>query len=90
VVIGEAEDSSPYFLPMKMGTEALREGWKKAWKEFNSFLPLETLSLEYSPTCHRFVYFPFSGCSTGHEEKDLEDSEGIVDKAMSNVKAKVQ
>jgi radical SAM superfamily enzyme YgiQ (UPF0313 family) len=29
-LLEKPEDSAPYFLPMKMGTEALREGWKKA------------------------------------------------------------
>jgi radical SAM superfamily enzyme YgiQ (UPF0313 family) len=60
-LLEKPEDSSPYFLPMKMGTEALREGWKKAWKEFNSFPSIwKRFHWNYSPTlANRFVYFPF-------------------------------
>jgi radical SAM superfamily enzyme YgiQ (UPF0313 family) len=55
------EDASPYFLPMKMGTDALREGWRNAWREFNSFPSiLKRFHWNYSPTlANRLVYFPF-------------------------------
>lgn len=55
------EDSAPYFLPMKMSAEALREGWKGAWKKFNSFSSIwKRFHWDYSPTLiNRFVYFPF-------------------------------
>jgi radical SAM superfamily enzyme YgiQ (UPF0313 family) len=60
-LLEKPEDVSPYFLPMKMGTEALREGWRKAWKEFNSFPSIwKRFHWNYSPTlANRFVYFPF-------------------------------
>jgi len=60
-LLEKPEDFSPYFLPMKMGTEALREGWRKAWKEFNSFPSIwKRFHWNYSPTlANRFVYFPF-------------------------------
>jgi len=60
-LLEKPEDSSPYFLPMKMGAETLREGWKKAWKEFNSFPSIwKRFHWNYSPTlANRFVYFPF-------------------------------
>ncbi len=60
-LLEKPEDSAPYFLPMKMGTEALREGWKRAWKEFNSFPSIwKRFHWDYSPTLiNRFVYFPF-------------------------------
>jgi radical SAM superfamily enzyme YgiQ (UPF0313 family) len=55
------EDSAPYFLPMKMSAEALREGWKGAWKKFNSFSSIwKRFHWDYSPTLiNRLVYFPF-------------------------------
>jgi radical SAM superfamily enzyme YgiQ (UPF0313 family) len=55
------EDSAPYFLPMKMSPEELREGWKKAWKEFYSYHSIwKRFHWNYSPTLiNRFVYFPF-------------------------------
>jgi len=55
------EDSAPHFLPKKMTGQALREGWKKAWKEFNSFSSIwKRFHWDYSPTLiNRFVYFPF-------------------------------
>jgi radical SAM superfamily enzyme YgiQ (UPF0313 family) len=60
-LLEKPEDSAPYFLPMKMGTEALREGWKRAWKEFHSFPSIwKRFHWDYSPTLtNRFVYFPF-------------------------------
>ena len=55
------EDSAPHFLPKKMTGQALREGWKKAWKEFNSLPCLwKRFNWDYAPTLiNRFVYFPF-------------------------------
>jgi radical SAM superfamily enzyme YgiQ (UPF0313 family) len=55
------EDSAPHFLPKRMSAETLREGWKKAWKEFNAFPSIwKRFQWEYSPTLiNRFVYFPF-------------------------------
>jgi len=60
-LLEKPEDSAPYFLPMKMSTEALRQGWKKAWKEFNAFPSIwKRFHWDYSPTLiNRFVYFPF-------------------------------
>jgi radical SAM superfamily enzyme YgiQ (UPF0313 family) len=55
------ENSAPHFLPKKMTGQTLREGWKKAWKEFNSFPSIwKRFHWDYSPTLiNRFVYFPF-------------------------------
>ncbi len=55
------EESAPYFLPMKMSAEGLREGWKRAWKEFYAFPSIwKRFHWDYSPTfINRFVYFPF-------------------------------
>lgn len=55
------EDSAPHFLPKKMSGKALREGWKKAWKDFYSFPSIwKRFHWDYSPTLiNRFVYFPF-------------------------------
>jgi radical SAM superfamily enzyme YgiQ (UPF0313 family) len=60
-LLEKPEDSAPYFLPTKMSAEALREGWKRAWKEFNSFPSIwKRFHWDYSPTLiNRFVYFPF-------------------------------
>ena len=60
-LLEKPEDSAPYFLPRKMSAEALREGWKRAWKEFYSFPSIwKRFHWEYSPTLiNRFVYFPF-------------------------------
>ena len=60
-LLEKPEDYAPYFLPMKMSAEALREGWQRAWKEFNSFPSIwKRFHWEYSPTLiNRFVYFPF-------------------------------
>ena len=55
------EDFAPHFLPTKMSAETLREGWKKAWKEFYS-LPSawKRFHWEYSPTLiNRIGYLPF-------------------------------
>jgi radical SAM superfamily enzyme YgiQ (UPF0313 family) len=55
------EKSAPHFVPRKMSGEALREGWKKSWKEFYSFHSIwKRFHWDYSPTLvNRFVYFPF-------------------------------
>ncbi|HYA90228.1 MAG TPA: radical SAM protein [Thermodesulfobacteriota bacterium] len=55
------EDSAPHFLPKKITAEALREGWKKAWKEFYSFPSLwRRFHWEFPPTLiNRIGYFPF-------------------------------
>jgi len=55
------EDSAPHFTPKKMSGETLREGWKRAWKEFYSFPSIwKRFHWDYSPTLiNRFVYFPF-------------------------------
>jgi radical SAM superfamily enzyme YgiQ (UPF0313 family) len=60
-LLEKPEDYAPYFLPMKMSAEALREGWQRAWKEFNAFPSIwKRFHWEYSPTLiNRFVYFPF-------------------------------
>jgi radical SAM superfamily enzyme YgiQ (UPF0313 family) len=60
-LLKKPDDSAPHFLPMKMSAEELREGWKRAWKEFYSFPSLwKRFHWEYSPTMiNRFVYFPF-------------------------------
>ncbi len=55
------EDFAPHFLPMKMSAETLREGWKRAWKEFYSYPSIwRRFHWEYSPTLiNRIGYFPF-------------------------------
>jgi radical SAM superfamily enzyme YgiQ (UPF0313 family) len=55
------EDFAPHFLPMKMSAETLREGWRKAWKEFYSFPSIwGRFHWKYSPTLiNRIGYFPF-------------------------------
>ena len=60
-LLEKPEDSAPHFLPMKMSAEALREGWKKAWREFYSFPSIwRRFHWEYSPTLiNRIGYFPF-------------------------------
>jgi radical SAM superfamily enzyme YgiQ (UPF0313 family) len=60
-LLEKPEDYAPYFLPMKMSAEALREGWQRAWKEFYSLPSIwKRFHWDYSPTLiNRFVYFPF-------------------------------
>jgi radical SAM superfamily enzyme YgiQ (UPF0313 family) len=60
-LLKKLEDSAPYFLPMKMSAEELRDGWKRAWEEFYSFPSIwKRFHWNYSPTLiNRFVYFPF-------------------------------
>jgi radical SAM superfamily enzyme YgiQ (UPF0313 family) len=55
------EESAPHFVPKKMGGEALRQGWKSAWKEFYSLSSiLKRFQWDYPPTlANRLVYFPF-------------------------------
>lgn len=55
------EESAPHFLPKKMSRESLREGWKKAWKEFYSLPSIaKRFHFNYPPTLiNRLVYFPF-------------------------------
>ncbi len=55
------EESAPYFIPKKMSGEVLRQGWKRAWKEFYSFPSIwKRFHWDYSPTLiNRFGYFPF-------------------------------
>lgn len=60
-LLEKPEDSAPYFIPMKMTPETLREGWKRAWKTFHSFPSIwKRFQWDYSPTLiNRLVYFPF-------------------------------
>jgi radical SAM superfamily enzyme YgiQ (UPF0313 family) len=55
------EESAPHFLPLKMTREALREGWRRAWKEFYSYPSiLKRFHWNYPPTlANRLIYFPF-------------------------------
>jgi len=55
------EESAPFFIPRRMSSQVLREGWKWAWKEFYSFPSLwKRFHWDYSPTLiNRFIYFPF-------------------------------
>jgi len=60
-LLEKQEDSAPFFIPKMMSSEVLREGWKRAWKEFYSFPSIwKRFHWDYSPTLiNRFVYFPF-------------------------------
>ncbi len=60
-LLEKPEDSAPHFLPKKMSGETLREGWKRAWKEFYSYPSIwKRFHWEYSPTLiNRIGYFPF-------------------------------
>jgi radical SAM superfamily enzyme YgiQ (UPF0313 family) len=55
------EESAPHFVPKNMGSEALREGWKRAWKEFYSLPSIrKRFQWDYPPTLiNRLVYLPF-------------------------------
>jgi radical SAM superfamily enzyme YgiQ (UPF0313 family) len=55
------EELAPPFVPKKMTGAALREGWKKAWKDFYSFPSvLKRFQWNYPSTLiNRMVYFPF-------------------------------
>jgi radical SAM superfamily enzyme YgiQ (UPF0313 family) len=60
-LLEKPEEWAPYFIPKKMSGETLREGWKRAWREFYSFPSIwKRFQWNYSPTLiNRFVYFPF-------------------------------
>ena len=60
-LLEKPEDSAPFFLPVRMSAQILREGWKRAWKEFYSFPSIwKRFHWNYPPTLvNRFVYFPF-------------------------------
>ena len=60
-LLERSEESAPFFIPRRMSSEVLREGWKWAWKEFYSFPSLwKRFHWDYSPTLvNRFIYFPF-------------------------------
>ena len=55
------EDFAPYFIPKRMSLETLREGWKRAWKEFYSFSSMgRRFQWNYPSTfVNRLIYFPF-------------------------------
>ncbi len=55
------EESAPFFIPKRMSGEVLREGWKRAWKEFYSLPSIwKRFHWEYPPTLiNRLGYFPF-------------------------------
>jgi radical SAM superfamily enzyme YgiQ (UPF0313 family) len=55
------EASAPHFVLKKMSGEELREGWKKAWKEFYSLPSIwKRFHLNGPPTLiNHLVYFPF-------------------------------
>ena len=60
-LIERPEESAPHFVPKKMTGEVLRQGWKKAWKEFYS-LPsiVKRFQWDYPSTlANRLVYVPF-------------------------------
>ncbi len=67
------EDSAPHFLPMRMGREVLRSGWKNAWKEFYSFPSIwKRFHWRYSPTLlNRVGYFPFQWMQHRFVEKKI-------------------
>jgi len=52
---------APYFFPKKMNVEILREGWKRAWKDFYSISSIaKRFQWNYPPTLiNRLVYLPF-------------------------------
>jgi radical SAM superfamily enzyme YgiQ (UPF0313 family) len=72
-LLEKPEDSAPHFLPMKMSAEALREGWKKAWKEFYSYPSIwRRFHWEYSPTLiNRIGYFPFQAMQHRFTKKKI-------------------
>ena len=55
------EASAPHFVPKNMSSEALREGWKRAWKEFYSLPSIgKRFQWNYPSTLiNRLVYLPF-------------------------------
>jgi radical SAM superfamily enzyme YgiQ (UPF0313 family) len=60
-LLERSEEVAPYFIPKKMSSEVLREGWKRSWKEFYSFSSIwKRFHWDYPPTpINRFVYLPF-------------------------------
>jgi radical SAM superfamily enzyme YgiQ (UPF0313 family) len=60
-LLEKPEESAPHFIPARMSQEALREGWKRAWKEFYSYPSiLKRFQWNYPPTvANRLIYFPF-------------------------------
>jgi radical SAM superfamily enzyme YgiQ (UPF0313 family) len=60
-LLEKPEDSAPHFVPKSMSGTTLREGWKRAWKEFYSFLSIsKRFHWNYPPTLlNRFAYLPF-------------------------------
>lgn len=60
-LLEKPEESAPFFIPRRMSSQVLRQGWKWAWKEFYSFPSLwKRFHWDYSPTLiNRFIYFPF-------------------------------
>jgi radical SAM superfamily enzyme YgiQ (UPF0313 family) len=60
-LLEKPEDSAPHFVPKRMSGDTLREGWKRAWKEFYSFLSIsKRFHWNYPPTLlNRFAYLPF-------------------------------
>ncbi len=60
-LIERPEESAPHFAPKKMSGEALRKGWKMAWKEFYSLPSIfKRFQWDYPSTLtNRLVYFPF-------------------------------
>jgi len=55
------EEVAPHFIPKKMSGEALRDCWKKAWRDFNSLPSIgKRFQWNYPPTLlNRLAYFPF-------------------------------
>ena len=60
-LLERSEEVAPYFIPKKMSSEVLREGWKRSWKDFYSYPSIwKRFHWDYSPTLiNRFVYLPF-------------------------------
>ena len=60
-LLERSEEVAPYFIPKKMSSEVLREGWKRSWREFYSFPSIwKRFHWDYPPTLiNRFVYPPF-------------------------------
>jgi len=55
------EESAPFFIPNKMSPQILREGWKRAWKDFYSFSSILKRFLGLSSNPHQPIrLFSFS------------------------------
>jgi radical SAM superfamily enzyme YgiQ (UPF0313 family) len=54
-------EAAPYFFPKRMDVDTLREGWKKAWRDFYSIPSIgKRFQWNYRSTpINRLVYFPF-------------------------------